>query len=319
MKNVVTIGGGKGHAQVLKALKLLPEVTITAVCPSTDSGGSTGVLLREYDGSGYTGDLTRCVAALCDNEIFAKALLYRFHDGALDGHVVKNILFHTLEKVTSHEEALKTLWEICGLKQHRVLPVTNEKTELCATLRIGNTISGETNIDLIAQNPLWNPDIHSISDVYLKPETKASPSVLVAVGEAEYVIIAPGDLYSSTLPTLLPSGMKEALISSRAKIILILNMMTKKGETDNYTAHDFINTIEKRLGRKADYIFANNSPIPDEMILKYSLEQKIELNAHDIANDARIIEAPLVTVADNQIYTDPLTLKRLFQNIFDKK
>ncbi len=39
MKNVVTIGGGKGHAQVLKALKLLPEVTITAVCPSTDTGG----------------------------------------------------------------------------------------------------------------------------------------------------------------------------------------------------------------------------------------------------------------------------------------
>ena len=45
MKNIVTIGGGGGHAQVLKGLKLLPGITITGICPSTDSGGSTRNLI----------------------------------------------------------------------------------------------------------------------------------------------------------------------------------------------------------------------------------------------------------------------------------
>lgn len=78
MKKLVTIGGGGGHSQVLKALKNIPDIQITGICPSTDSGGSTGMLQKDYDGKGYTGDLTKCVLSLCDNEILAKALSYRY-------------------------------------------------------------------------------------------------------------------------------------------------------------------------------------------------------------------------------------------------
>ncbi|MEX0916903.1 MAG: gluconeogenesis factor YvcK family protein [Candidatus Paceibacterota bacterium] len=316
MKRLVTLGGGGGHSQVLKALKSVEDVQITGICPSTDSGGSTGVLQREYDGGGYTGDLTKCIVALCDNDVLSKALLYRYENGPLHTHSVKNLLFHALEKVSGIDNALKTMWEVCGLGLNRVIPVTNERTELCASLNMGTTISGETDIDTIAKNPLWNPDVHSISDVHLKPQVNASRLAVDAVGDADYIIVCPGDLYSSIIPTLLPKGMTEAVQASKAKIILILNIMTKRGETDNYTATDFVEKIEEYLGQKAEYIVYNDAPIPDHILLKYSLERKVELGLFGNHGDDRMIGAPLVMISEyDQIYSSPDAIRKVIQTI----
>jgi len=320
MKQVVTMGGGSGHSQVLKALKGIPDVVITGICPSTDSGGSTGVLQREYDGTGYTGDLTKCVTALCDDDVLARTLSYRYESGSLHTHSVKNLLFHALKKVSNTTEALETFWRVCGLGAHRVIPVTDEKAELCATLKIGNTISGEAAIDAIAKNPLWNPEVHSIQELYLKPDVGATMLALQALAQADYIVMCPGDLYSSVLPTLLPTGVKEAIQKSQATIILILNIMTKKGETDNYTAKDFISKIESYLGRKADFIIANNAPIPSEALLQYSLEQKVECDPLEGSADARIISAPLAMVSESgHVRTKPEPLRKIIQTIFKLK
>ena len=211
MKSIVTIGGGSGHAQVLKSLRHISGATVTAICPSTDSGGSTGVLRGEYGGSGYIGDLTKCVAALATDPVIASAFMYRYGPGALAGHSMKNILFHTLEMVSDLDTALTHLWHIAGIEPHRVFPVSGQSAELCARLRLGNTITGETSIDTIARNPLWNPEVHAITDIYLKPHIEASSSVLEAIRSADHIIVCPGDLYSSIIPVLLPKGMKETL------------------------------------------------------------------------------------------------------------
>ena len=319
MKKIVTIGGGSGHAQVLRALKKIKDIQITGICPSTDSGGSTGTLRREYNGGGYVGDLTKCMVALCDDDALARALTFRHQDGFLRGHSVKNMLFHALEETGGFETALREMEKICGLGVHKILPVTNEKTELCARLTIGNTVLGETNIDTIAKNPLWNPSVHAIADIYLKPEVRVSRAAVRAIEESEYVIVCPGDLYSSIIPALLPRGMKAAIQKSKSKIIIVLNIMTKRGETDNYTAVDFIKSIEKRLGRKADYIVSNNASIPKETLVKYSLESKAVLPALRRADDMRAISAPLALVTgDGQVYSDPDVMRVVIKNIFAK-
>ncbi|MEI6552992.1 MAG: gluconeogenesis factor YvcK family protein [bacterium] len=316
MKKVVTIGGGTGHSQVLKALKDVFDIEITGICPSTDSGGSTGVLKREYDGNGYVGDLTKCISALCNNDILRKALSYKYENGPLDNHSVKNILFHALEKVGGVEESLKAMWEVCGLGKHRVIPVTNEKAELCAALSIGNTIFGEANIDTISKNPLWNPSVHSISDIYLKPNVKASDIAVDAIKESDYIIVCPGDLYTSIIPILLPGGVKQAIEESNAKIILILNIMTKKGETDNYTGLAFVDKIEKHLGKKVNHILYNNSPIPTHILLKYSIEQKVEFGLLDGTLDSRVIPAPLVMITESeQVLSNPKTMEDVFRKL----
>ncbi len=316
MKKIVTIGGGTGHSQVLKGLKSIPGLIITAICPSTDSGGSTGKLLREYDGNGYIGDLTKCIIALSNDETLAKALSYRYESGSLDNHSVKNLLVHALEKTSNTKEALKEMYKICGLGINKVIPATNEKAELCVTLKIGNTIFGETNIDTIAKNPLWNPDVHSIKDIYLKPEVKVTAEVLSSVKDSDYIVICPGDLYSSVIPVLLPKGIKKAIENCKAKIIIILNIMTKKGETDNYTTADFIKNIESHLGRKADYIICNNKHIPTDILLKYSLESKMELGNPDL-KDKRIISAPLLEVINEVIFSSPKVIKNTISKIIN--
>jgi uncharacterized cofD-like protein len=311
MKNIVTLGGANGHTQVLLALKDIPDIKITAVCPSTDSGGSTGILKDIYGSSGYLGDLTKCIVALSNSKALSKALMYRYNSGPIEGHTVKNLLFFALEKTGSLKSALSVMSDICRLGAHKVLPVTDKKTELRARLEIGNEISGETNIDNIAKNPLWNPNVHSIRNVYLVPKVSASKNVLKSIEKAGYIIISPGDLYSSIIPTLLPIGVTKSIKKSGAKVILFLNIMTKQGETDNYTASDFINTVEKYLNKKVDYIISNNLKIPKKVLLNYSLESKVELSKFVKKSDKRVSFAPLAMVNKaGALVSNPKVIKK---------
>lgn len=304
---------------MLRALKDMRDIEITAICPSTDSGGSTGILRREYEGNGYIGDITKCITALCADEKLSKALSFRYEKGSLNGHSVKNILFHGLEKTQGAEGALITMGALCGLGKHRVLPVTKKETELCARLKVGKTISGETNIDTLAKNPLWNPDSHGITDVYLKPKVSAEKNIIQAIKSAEHIIVCPGDLYSSILPVLLPENIKDALQKSRAPITLILNIMNKMGETDGYTAENFIEKIEERLGRKASAILCNNAPIPRQALLSYSLENKTMLKVQAKLKDKRIIFAPLAVINETgHIVSDPIKMRKVLSFIIYK-
>ena len=145
---------------------------------------------------------------------------------------------------------------------------------------------------------------------------KASDLVTDSIKQADYIIVCPGDLYSSIIPTLLPDGVTQSIQESKAKIILILNIMTKKGETDNYTAIDFIEKIEKYLGKKSDYILYNNEPIPNDILLKYSLEQKVELGLLENSHDQRIISVPLAIVCESgQIFSNPKIIKETILGI----
>jgi uncharacterized cofD-like protein len=225
------------------------------------------------------------------------------------------MLFHALSKVDSIDNALQAMWSMCALGEHRVLPVTEENTELCATLRVGNTIAGEANIDTLAKNPLWNPELHAISELYLKPGAQALPSVRHALSAADTIVVCPGDLYSSILPTLLPAGVRESIQVSSARIIIILNLMTKRGETDHYTATDFIERIERHIGRPVDVVIHNSTPIPESVRATYALEQKVELTIPK-GSTARFVPAPLAYVNDKgQLYSNPAVIASTLRDI----
>ncbi len=52
----------------MSGLKKLKDVELTAIVPSTDSGGSTGRLRDEF---GYlpTGDVRQCLVALAEDDV----------------------------------------------------------------------------------------------------------------------------------------------------------------------------------------------------------------------------------------------------------
>ncbi|MBS3148613.1 YvcK family protein [Candidatus Woesearchaeota archaeon] len=260
--NVVVIGGGTGSYTVLKGLKQLTS-GITAIVSMFDSGGSTG-LLRDEFGVLPPGDVRRCLIALAEDETLRDLFQYRFKtDSSLHGHSLGNLFITALKHITgSDAQAIKLASRLLRIKG-TVLPVTLGNAHLLAELEDGTTIKGETHIDIPAHNGALR-----ISKLKLDPPVTANDEALAAIEKADLVVIGPGDLFTSVLPNLLVDGVSCALSKTKALKVYVCNLMTKFGETTNFTASEHLKEIIK-YGCKPDVILCNNASYSQELIKAY--------------------------------------------------
>ncbi len=267
MKNIVVIGGGTGTFVVLNALKTQP-VHLTAIISMADDGGSTGILRDQY-GVLPPGDVRRALVALSESSDTLRELFnYRFSDGGLYGHTLGNLFISALEKITgSFALALREASNILNINGE-VVPVTYDDVRLVARLVNGKIIRGESNID-IPKTPHRAP----IREVWLEPEAHLNPSVRRVLRNADLIVFGPGDLYTSVIPNLLIRGMPEEIKRSKATKVYICNLMTKAGETDHFTAENFVREVERYLGKNVlDYAVFNNKKPIDRVIKRYQRE-----------------------------------------------
>ncbi len=263
MKKITVIGGGTGSYVVLTALKTL-SYDLAAIVTMMDSGGSTG-RLRDQLGVLPPGDLRQCLVALSEApELWRKLFLYRFENGDLKGHNFGNLFLSALEKVSEdYNTVLDTVAYVLKTKG-KVIPVTFDKTHLCVQYENGTVIKGEGNID---EN---NPEISPIVRAYLEPTAKPNEEAIKRIHESDFLIIGPGDLYTSIIPILVVDGIQHAIINSNAKIIFFMNLMTKTGQTTNFKAQDFLIDLSKYLGKEPDYVIVNNGEIPKSILDWYA-------------------------------------------------
>jgi uncharacterized cofD-like protein len=266
-KKVVVIGGGTGNFSVLGGLKQYKPLDLTAIVSMMDDGGSTGRLRSEF-GILPPGDVRQCLIALSEESaLIQKLFQYRFK-GSLGDHNFGNLFHLALSEITGSEERaileLSRILKITG----QVLPVTLESVRLNAELEDGTVVSGETNIDL----PRHNAHL-KISRLFLAPSAKANPRALTAIREAGFMIISPGDLFTSTLPNFLVEDMAQAVSEAHATRIYVCNLMTKHGETSGFTAADHVRTIHEYLGKPClDIVIVNSTkPTPAQMA-EYAFE-----------------------------------------------
>jgi uncharacterized cofD-like protein len=267
MKNIVTIGGGTGTFTVLTALKKYP-VHLTAIVSMADDGGSTGRLRDQY-GVLPPGDVRRALVALSESSDTMRELFnYRFNGGGLQGHSFGNLFLTALEKVTGNfASAVEEASHILNVNGE-VAPVTLDDVRLCARLANGSIIRGETNID-IPRVPHRSP----IEEVWLEPEARMNPSLKRILKNADSIIMGPGDLYTSIIPNFLVPGVREEIKRSKAKKVFICNLMTKAGETDGFSAEDFLGVMEKYLGKNVlDFVIFNNKRPSERLLRKYRRE-----------------------------------------------
>ncbi len=268
MKNIVIIGGGTGTFTLLSGLRKFP--TNNSVIVSTaDDGGSTG-RLREELGVIPPGDIRQCLVGLSyTDEILRKLFSYRFERGSLKGHALGNIIIAALEKITGGIE--KSIIEAAKLLNVRgqVVPVTLFPTKLTAILEDGKKIFGEHFID----EPRHSGRL-KIKGLRLSPNYPANPRALRLIREAHAIIFGPGDLFTSTLPNLLVKGTVEAIKKSKAQKILITNIMTKYGQTNRFKASDFIEVLQKYLGREGLDAAIVNTHKPKTKFLRAYHKQK---------------------------------------------
>jgi uncharacterized cofD-like protein len=275
MKNhkIVTIGGGSGQYILLSGLRDIDDFDIKAVVSMVDSGGSTGRLRDEY-GVLPPGDILKCVLALSPHRDTARQIFqsrFQTHE-RLKGHNAGNMLLTILSQYAgSFPAGVEALCEVLETRG-RVFPVTVKKATLVAELTDGMKLFGESAIDMPR-----GQQREKIKNVFLVPHHSDSievyPPVIQTIETADYLIMGPGDLYTSTIPNLLVSGVKESIRKTHAKIIYILNIMTKYGETDSFSVGDFILHLEHYLGRAIDIALINKKQ-PSENILQSYAAQK---------------------------------------------
>ena len=217
------------------------------------------------------GDIRRAIAALSeDTGIVRRLFEYRFKkESRLNGHTVGNLLLTALADISgSFEKGIVELSEMFDVRG-KVIPVTLDDTQLGITLENGEQVIGETNIDI----PKHDGNL-AIADAFLVGGGKLNPRAREAILNSDYIILGPGDLYTSIVPNLLSPGMREAIHASKAKIIYICNIMTKHGETNNFEVEDFVRVIEKYVGKvEIDYVLVNSAVIREDLVQKYATEE----------------------------------------------
>lgn len=288
---IACIGGGTGLFTLLSSLKVdLSSAQISAIVAMSDSGGSTGRLRDEF---GYLppGDIRQCLVALSEApEEMRRLMQHRFSNSnsSLTGHVIGNLLLTALKDIHGGDEydAIESMEKLLRIKG-KVYPVTIDNAQLVAVLEDGSVITGEKNIDL----PMHNPEL-KISSIFLQPKANLFSNTKEAILNADYITIGPGDLYTSIVPNLVVLGMKEALQQAQlrgSKIIYITNTMTKNGETNNFTASDFVNVIERHVG-KIDAVIINTK-LPSEDLLGAYRKEHAEPVKNDIDPEKYLIIA----------------------------
>lgn len=326
-KNIAVISGGTGGFTVLSGLKKY-DCNISAIVTMADSGGSSGKLRDEY-GVLPPGDIRQCLVALSTSDKAMRDLFnYRFESGSLKGQSFGNIFLTALTKVKRNfKDAVEEASNILRIKG-KVIPVTTAKTHLHAILEDKTEIKGEHNID----EPEHDGSL-KIERVFLHPKAKANPDAVEALKKADVIVIGPGDLYTSIIPNILVQGIPEAIKESNAVKIFVCNLMTKYGQTNNFSAEDHINILEKYLNDGLDYVIVNVQSPEKEALKKYEKKhnvQPVRLSGKKISRKIKIVKANLLkssvvktqkgdTLSRSLIRHDADKLARQIMKLIEKK
>lgn len=292
---VVTLGGGTGLSSLLRGLKRY-TTNITAIVVVSDDGGSSGRLRKEMPGLSLPpGDIRNCLAALADEEpLMTQLLQYRFapeNAPDLAGHSFGNLLIAALEDITGDfEEAIRETGRVLAIRG-KVLPPTLDSVRLCARLKDGSNVCGESNIG------------HSggaVDYVYLDPAApEPLQEALDAVAAADLIVIGPGSLYTSIVPNLLVPRVAETIAHSQAIRVFVCNVMTQPGETDGMaSAAAHVEALLRHVDQRIfDYVVVNNRRPQREVEQRYRAEGA-EFVASDVRQIAKMgylpVEAPLL-------------------------
>ena len=312
---LVAIGGGTGLSTMLRGLKN-ENFDITAIVTVADNGGGSGVLRQEL-GMLPPGDIRNCVQALADTSpAVADLLAYRYAEGSLKGQSFGNLLLAALNGMcTSFHEAVDLM---CGILSvtGRVLPVTEANVQLCADFADGASVRGECEIADYKKSCGA-----TILRAYLEPALpEALPDCLEAIRRADIILLGPGSLYTSVIPNLLVRGIPEAIHASGALKLCILNVMTQIGETEGYTASDFVRALFQHGGEGLfDLALANSLPIPPEVSAPYVPEGAEPLRVDETAVSALGVEtlyAPVASWETGPVRHDPAALAEAIAQIY---
>lgn len=307
MKNVVVIGGGHGQSVILRGLKEIDNINLTAIVTISDDGGSTG-RLRDHFNVPAVGDIRNVMLALANNKNLIYDLMeYRFDGDSeedVEGHNLGNLMLTALlKKGDTLEESIKELSNYLNIKAN-VVPVSNEVVTLYATMEDDSIVKGEKNI------PSMN---NHIETVYYDHDVKANKKAVEAILNADLIIYGIGSLFTSILPIVIIKEINDALHSTKAKRIYMANCMTQNNETFDFD----LKAHEKALFKHntpLDYIIAADNEIPAHIKEKYAAQDCFEV-IDNKDTDTKVIKKDLLDFSSGLVRHSSEKIKKVIEDL----
>jgi uncharacterized cofD-like protein len=321
-RRVVALGGGHGLHASLSGLRRVTR-DVTAIVTVADDGGSSGRLRREF-GVLPPGDLRMALAALCGDDewgtTWSRLLQYRFSaaggehtagaGSGLSGHAVGNVLIVGLwELLGDTVEGLDWVGRLLGA-HGRVLPMAAVPLDLAAEVE-GADPDRPDAISVVRGQVACATTTGRVRSVALIPaDPPACPEAVQAIGEADWVVLGPGSWFTSVLPHLLVPELATALVGTRARRLVALNLAPQPGETEGFSPHAHLEVLARHAPDLAiDVVLA------DRAAARGSTD---DLEKAASRCGARLVLADLA-VADGSPRHDPLRLAGAFAQIFEKE
>ena len=238
-------------------------------------------------------------------------------------------LYYNLEKWNNdwYEKMIDFMHELLEVRW-KVIPVTTKRAYIKAILWNGEVVNNQDRISNVADYNSW------IADLELKECSKWANhniSVHKAIINADYIVVWPGDLFTSIISNFIIWWVKNSIKCSKAKVIYIWNSTNKWWETTWLTQLDFVNKIERFLWKNIDYFVLNNKKLKldvDELkkfknnisikwwdYLFLSRWEKEELEKRNI----KVIEANLLSKKSLYKHSRKKLIPVLEKIIFNKK
>jgi uncharacterized cofD-like protein len=313
--NVVVIGGGSGQSTILRGLKLIEDIHLTAIVTVADDGGSTGRLRKSYHIPAM-GDIRSVMIALAEEEGLLSTLMsYRFedaksqYDNELAGHNLGNLILTALtQKTGSFMEAVESISKVLNVKGD-IVPSTHQVVTLLAKMEDGTIVKGESNIPKAR---------HKITDVYYDVPVSASKEAIHAIEKADVIILGIGSLYTSLCCNLIIKEISKALEKSKAYKIYVSNAMTQSGETENYSMEDHVEALRKHAKFKLDAVLWAKDRIPEDVLVRYQKENAEAVKQSQSKHDYVLFSEKLLNFDSGRVRHDPQLIKKFFEKLFRK-
>jgi uncharacterized cofD-like protein len=302
---VVALGGGHGLSASLAGLRRVVD-DLTAIVTVADNGGSSGRLRREF-GVLPPGDLRQALAALCGDDdwgrTWADVLQHRFaSEGEMDKHAVGNLLIVTLwELLGDHVGGLDWVGRLLGA-QGRVLPMALVPLDITASVTGLDPTDPEV-LTLVRGQVEVATTSGRVEAVHLDPkDPPVCREAVTAITDADWVVIGPGSWFTSVIPHLLVPALRDALVRSSARKVVVLNLAPQPGETEGFSPEQHLEVLSDHapdLG--IDVVLADAAALSERDVLERATK----------AIGAELVVADLA-VGDGSPRHDPVKLANAY-------
>jgi uncharacterized cofD-like protein len=260
---VVAFGGGTGLPVLLRGLKERVG-HLTAVVTVADDGGSSGRLRHEL-GVAPPGDVRNCLVALAGRRKLAEVFNYRFEGGGdLSEHSVGNIIIAALADMAGGFcEGVEQAGRFLRIKGE-VYPAATESLTLVVTHSDGTLTRGESVVREVGK---------AVGRVEVEPAGARAPAgVISAIERADVVVLSAGSLFTSTIPSLLGGGVRQALSDFSGPVVYAANVMTQPGETVGFSVSDHLEALTEHAGSVVTDVLVHSGELPEELLGRYEEE-----------------------------------------------